>query len=79
MGSYNVFMGFLVIEWDMNGIYPPVNEQFATDNGPFVEDLPIKMVMSYSLLNYQRVFAQFRESRQFQTLVISSHVHNFLR
>ena len=28
-------------EWDMNGI-------FATDNGPFVEDLPIKMVMSYS-------------------------------
>jgi hypothetical protein len=33
MGFYGIFM---VIQWDINGIYPPVNKHFAIEDGHFV-------------------------------------------
>ena len=35
-------MGFMVDIW----IYPLVNVYIATENGPFIMDLPIKMMIS---------------------------------
>ena len=33
----------MVIQWDINGIYPLVNKQFAIENGPVeIVDLPIE-------------------------------------
>ena len=34
MRVYGGLMGFIVIQWDINGIYPLVNIQKAIENGP---------------------------------------------
>jgi hypothetical protein len=33
MGLYRDLMGFIVNQWDINGIYPLVNIQIAIENG----------------------------------------------
>jgi len=33
MGFYSGLMGFIVIQWDINGIYPQVMTNIAIENG----------------------------------------------
>ena len=58
-GKIHYFNGhFIVIQWDINGIYPLVNIQIAMEHGPVeMVDLPIKNGGSFhcKMLVHQRV------------------------
>ena len=58
MGIYSVQWDFIVIQWDINGIYPLVNIQKANWKMAIeIVDFPINSMVDLSIvmLNYQRV------------------------
>ena len=58
MGFSGDFMGFLVIQWDIHGIYPLVMTNVAIENDPVeIVDFPINSMVIFNsyATNYQRV------------------------
>ena len=74
--SYILYI-YIVIQWEINGIYPLVMSNIAMENGPVeIVDLPsYKMVLIFHsyVTNYQRVKFILTWKPQFLFLLLAMH------